>query len=350
MKSLKKICFIAQGGPHAKNWLNYLTAQKDFQVYYIGGTIDKRKNIKSCIIPFNGIIHYILLIIASQIIVRIYKPNIIISQYLTFHGFIASLIGHYPKISIGIGSDINLEPQNLIYSKLNQYTVQHSKEIIVVSELLKEKLKKSGAPEKKIVVIPNALDETIIKTILSTNLREDSYKKSSKGFKIIYTRGLNPIYDPLTLMRAILLVLKIFPETKFYIAGEGSLKRTVENIIKKKKLERQVFLLGWVDEQELSKLHKESQIYVSTSLSDGLSIALLKGIVFNNIIIASDIEANSSLASTINLDRKTFLLFPCGDYKDLAIKIIYVIENYNQLQSSLDINQRIIIGYNELFH
>lgn len=106
----------------------------------------------------------------------------------------------------------------------------------------------------------------------------------------------------------------------FIIAGDGELSIQLDNLITKLNIKQNVLLLGYVE--EISNLYQIFDLFVSTSLWEGLPYTLLEAMYFNLPIVASDIGYGDVLVDNYNA-----VLFTPTDYKQLAVKIIKLIKN-----------------------
>jgi len=93
-------------------------------------------------------------------------------------------------------------------------------------------------------------------------------------------------------------ILKIKPDAKGVIIGEGPEREKYETLIKEKGLERQFFLMGAVS--EASRFIKAFNVFVLPSLYEGLSISLIEALKSGVPTIASDVGGNSEVVGEEN--------------------------------------------------
>ena len=93
-------------------------------------------------------------------------------------------------------------------------------------------------------------------------------------------------------------ILKIKPDAKGVIIGEGPEREKYETLIKEKGLERQFFLMGAVS--EASRFIKAFDVFVLPSLYEGLSISLIEALKSGVPTIASDVGGNSEVVGEEN--------------------------------------------------
>lgn len=108
---------------------------------------------------------------------------------------------------------------------------------------------------------------------------------------------------------------------KYLICGIGNLEKEYRDLIKKRKLENQVFLLGY--QTELKNIYGIADVFCLTSFYEGLPVCLLTAIATGTVSICSDIRGNHELVRDKNY------LFNPKDPKDLERCIKYVMKNDN---------------------
>ena len=147
---------------------------------------------------------------------------------------------------------------------------------------------------------------------------------------ILSNRNLLLIYNVSLLIRAIPIVLKEEPETKFLIAGDGVEKEALEREVKNLNINSSVKFFGRVPHDEMPNLLSQADIYVSTSLYDGTSVSLLEAMGSGAFPIVTDIPANREWI----INGENGFLVPVKDEKMLARRIIEAIRNRELLQRS----------------
>ena len=145
-----------------------------------------------------------------------------------------------------------------------------------------------------------------------------------KPVTVISLRTLIPVYDLETLINAAAIVLKKVSSVNFVIAGDGDQRPYLEKLSKDLGVDTFIKFLGRYSPGDLPGMFKEVDIYVSTALSDsGLSASTAEAMAAGLPVVVSDSGDNHTW---IKENRGGFV-FPCGDAKILADKLIYLIQN-----------------------
>jgi glycosyltransferase involved in cell wall biosynthesis len=252
-------------------------------------------------------------------------------------GLIGVMVGSLlwkPLIVTIHGSDLRmaLEKPGFL-RRLFVYVCNHSAHLNCVSEAQEEELERLGIPRGKVSTIPMGIDEAFLET--GKNRRVESEKRS---YTVLSNRNLLPIYNVSLLIRAIPIVLKEKPETKFLIAGDGSEKEALEREVKNLNIHSSVMFLGRVPHEEMPDLLAHADIYVSTSLCDGTSVSLLEAMGSGVFPVVTDIPANKEWI--IN-GENGFLVNQSGE-EFLARKIIEAMGNRDLVGRSQTKNRLIV--------
>jgi glycosyltransferase involved in cell wall biosynthesis len=252
-------------------------------------------------------------------------------------GLIAVAIGFLlkkPFIVTIHGSDLRmaLERPGLI-RKVFAYVCENAAQLNCVSEVQKKELEQLGIPKEKISTIPMGVGEEFLER------GEHRGRELKKGpFTILSNRNLLPIYNVSLLIRAIPIVLKEEPGTKFIIAGDGGQKEALEREAENLRIFPSVTFLGRIPHEKMPDLLYQADIYVSTSFYDGTSVSLLEAMGSGAFPIVTDIPSNREWIN----DGYNGFLVSAKNENLLARKILHAMRNRILLGEAHDKNRRII--------
>ena len=232
------------------------------------------------------------------------------------------------------GSDLRmaLEKSSFV-RRLFIYVCKKANHLNCVSEVQKKELERLGIPAKKISTIPMGIDAAFLET--GKNREVES---KNRPITILSNRNLLPIYNVSLLIRAIPIILKDEPETKFRIAGDGSERKALEREVKSLNINSSVEFLGRVPHEEMPNLLSQADIYVSTSLHDGTSVSLLEAMGSGVFPVVTDIPANREWIT----NGENGFLVPADEAESLASKIIDAIRNRELAEKSREENRLIV--------
>ena len=333
------ICFLASAKSiHLQKWADYFI-KKNHKVSVISFDFGEIKGAENYFVNM-GIfskskLKYILGAYKVFFILKKIKPDIIQVIYLISYGLTGVLSGFRPISISAIGCDVlNRPKESLLKKLLAKYIIKKADLIHSQAEHLTKEIISLGGDEKKIITFSYGID-------LKETKRETKKDFSKNEEKIIIsTRALEPIYNIETFIYSAFKVLKEMSGIKFWIAGKGEKReeKKLKEIVAKLKLENSVVFLGELSNKKILGLLEKSDIYVSTSLSDGSSISLLEAMAKESFPVVSDIEANREFIK----DKENGFLFPLKDSNKLADNILEAISDNDLRKKAAKINQRIL--------
>jgi len=329
-----RICYLADGTSlHTQRWVNYFV-RKGHEVHLISyrfraGYDERLKQHtltrlppKSC-----GVSRYpsgILGLFQIRQLLGQMKPDILDAHYITVNGYLAAFSGFHPLILSAWGSDILISSrQSSLHRFLISKSLKKADGIICVSSAMKEEIVKLGASPDMVTVTPIGVDTAEFSPKQKDGRVIPELGVADSSPVVISTRNLEPLYGVITLIKAIPLVLRKVPEAQFVIIGDGAQRNILENEVKSQGVSGNTTFVGWVQHGRLPRYLAASDVYVSTSLSDGASISLMEAMASGLAPVVTDIPANRSWIS----DGESGLLFPVRDAEALAERIVYLIEH-----------------------
>jgi glycosyltransferase involved in cell wall biosynthesis len=353
-----KICLIADGTSlHTQKWANYLVSLEHevhviaerFNINYEG--FDDRIT-KYQLIHFSPGLWKLTRFFAGALwiyqtyrLIHRLRPDILNAHYVNTAGYLGAICGFHPLVITAWGSDILIVPkQNRILGAFTKWALKRADLVMCVSLQMKEVIIKMGIQPDRIMVTPIGVNchqfrpEVLSDSVLFPKLSENHI------LRVISTRNLTPTYDVETLIKAAPTILRMAPKSEFIILGDGESKKELHNLVENLDVAGKVSFRGFVPRNDLPMYLNSSDIYVSTSLSDGASISLLEAMACGLPCVVSDIPANRPWIS----EGENGLLFQPGDYNELAAKILSLLDNKElRTRMGLAARQRVIEKGNE---
>jgi len=168
---------------------------------------------------------------------------------------------------------------------------------IAASNFIKQRLVEAGFSKERIIVVPYAI-----------TLSEFSMDPSS-GENVIFAGRLSPEKGVDTFLDA----ARLLPQLKFFIAGDGPLKKELEDIAPEN-----VTFTGWLNQAQLSDLYREARLaVVSSTWLEPFGLAITEAMSYGLPVVASKIAGPAEIVE----EGITGLLFQPGNSADLAEKI-----------------------------
>ncbi len=332
-----KICLIAGGmSIHTQRWANYLVA-RGHEVHVISDRFNKDyEGFDDRILKYQLIrlfpriwilsrfLSGIFWISQSRKLIRRIKPDILNAHYINIAGYLGAICGFHPLVITAWGSDVLIVPkQSRILGALTRWTLKQADLVMCVSPIMKEAIVKMGIRPDKIMVTPIGVDSHQFQPAVLSDSISHPYLSKNFVLRVISTRNLSPTYDVETLLKAAPFIINKSPQSEFIILGDGILRKELQDLTESLHVGSKVSFRGSVTHDDLPGYLNSSNIYVSTSLSDGTSISLLEAMACGLPCVVSDIPANHYWIS----EGENGYFFQPGNYKELATKIILLMNN-----------------------
>ncbi len=347
-----KLCFLAQvDSPHSLRWIRYFQ-ERGHDIYCISflpknGLSIPFKNANLYLLRFLRVGTFLKVAINAvkvrQLIKEI-KPDILHAHYAGTYGLLGALSGFHPLVITAWGSDVLISAK----SKLKRIAIKHNLKTADLITCDAYHMKNAIAD----LLDDNSLlnDDSKIK-IINFGVEVDQFKPALRDRKlqeelgikgcpiVISLRNLQPIYNIETLIKAMPIVLKEIPDTKFIIGGEGAQKRNLQLEAKKLGVGSSAIFTGVIPHGYIPQYLNLADVYVSTSSSDaGIAASTAEAMACGVPVVVSDSGENGNWIK----DDNNGFLFPVGDYRFLAEKIIYLLKN-KDVARSIGLKGRVII-------
>jgi glycosyltransferase involved in cell wall biosynthesis len=189
--------------------------------------------------------------------------------------------------------------------------------LVVDCDFSARKWQKLGVPDNRIFKMPYGINH---KTTYNYNIKNRKNMISTRSWQTNYNQDI--------LLESILQTNNFDQLNQFHFAGEGP---TLEFLKDKYKLlhnQNSVKYLGYIPNEQIIDLISQYLFYISTSLSDGLSVSMLEAMAAGTPVLVSDIEPNIEFIK----HGQNGLLFKSNSTKDLSRVIHEVFANEYDLK------------------
>ena len=270
----------------------------------------------------NNLLHVLSAFVAIPFYILRLKPDKIIIYFLYpsgLAGIFYSRLFNIKHVSYFGGSDI--AERHLILGAFAKNLLSREKTILVTS--------------------------TFLKRLLSTqySIQSDRIKIIPYGFNFndfaCEHKDITGRYELLAVQRLVLskrtksLVVALgecrekgLKNFHLNIVGDGPERGMLEALAARMKLDKYISFIGNIPANEVASFYKQSHIFLFPSEIEGFGIVLLEALASKNIVIAS----NSTAIPEIINDGETGVLYNPRSSSDLSDKLIYAMENYNDLK------------------
>jgi len=278
-----------------------------------------------------AVIRYISAVSSFKRIIRDFKPDLVNCHYVPNYGFLGMMSRFHPVAVSVWGSDVLISPAKSPLHRIRARMILRYADLLATDAvMLTEKTAEMAGSDKKIITVPYGVPARILE------LSENRKPEQRSRLRIISTRRLEKLYRVGDFLRA-LDQISTDLQIDTSIIGDGSELNSLRNLKNNLKLENMNFM-GALAHEALLDILKSADLYVSCSESDSTSVSLLEAMASGLFPIVSDIAGNREWIS----DGLNGCLFPVGDVKCLAEKIMLAADDFELRKRAYDHNLKLI--------
>jgi glycosyltransferase involved in cell wall biosynthesis len=205
-------------------------------------------------------------------------------------------------------------------SSLSRWKYRQVDCFICASEAIRAMLVGDGVPAARAVTVHEGIDVERVEAAPPAKLHEEFWLPHHAPIAG-NVAALVPHKGQRHLIEAARVVLPQVPDARFVIAGEGELRPALERQIKDHHLEKHVLLAGF--RPDVLSLHKAFDIFVMSSVTEGLGTSLLDAMAAGKPIVATDTGGIPEVV----IHGETGILVPPRDHDAMAQAIVTLLKN-----------------------
>jgi L-malate glycosyltransferase len=221
------------------------------------------------------------------------EPDLVHAGPIQSCGFIAAMSGFHPFLAMSWGSDILMDSEKDDFWRwITCYTLRRSDMLLCDCNAVRIKAESLvGYPAQRTVQIPWGVDleAFFVKPALNDVRSELGWKDA---YVALSTRSWEPIYGIEVVLSAFQKAHSREQRMRLILLGSGSLSAQIESFIRRHELTAAVYMPGAVDPEAVPDFYRASDIYISSTHSDGTSVSLLEAMTSGLPLIVTDIPAN----------------------------------------------------------
>ena len=191
---------------------------------------------------------------------------------------------------------------------------------ICASSMIRSMLVDDGVPPERTVVVYEGIDVNHVAAAPSLNVHAEFWLPIHAPV-VGNVAALVPQKGQRYLIDAAPLVIREVPDACFVIVGQGELESALQKQIRHHRLERHVILAGF--RPDVLSLHKGFDVFVMSSLTEGLGTSLLDAMASARPLVAT----RTGGIPEVVVDGETGLLVPPRNPQALAHGIIRVLRD-----------------------
>lgn len=263
--------------------------------------------------------------VLNQIIRFIKKEKITI---LHTHGARANLYGYFIKkfTSIIWMTTVHSDPRNdflgrgikgKLFTAINLAVLKKVDHYFAISKRFTEMMKEFGVHSNKITTIFNGIN---FNHVLKREISREELKLSETDFVILMVARFDPVKRHGLAIEAVEEALKIHPEIRLLLVGDGPAKNEVQHVIEAKGLEESIKLFGHRDDADA--FYPIADLTLLTSQTESFPLVLLESGRAGTPVITTDV---GGVQDMIPDDTYGFIV-KSDEKADIAALIIKAVE------------------------
>jgi glycosyltransferase involved in cell wall biosynthesis len=324
----RKILFLGESyRADAITWMKGLKEFGDFEII----TWELQTPSNSNLNRFKRIVEYSFAPIAIRKIIRRQKPDMVIAERTTSYGFLAALSGS-KTIAVAQQGRTDLWPENSVLYPIKKfiqkYAFKKAHLIHAWGPVMTISMKEIGVDMNKVLVLPKGIDFSLFTPSTSNASRIEA----------IVTRSLQPEYRHDSILKAFSILDKKGIDFSLTIVGDGTRLQFLKDLSRELQIENKVIFTGKIPNTELPNLLKESNIYISMPITEGVSASLFEAMACNCYPVVSDIPGNQSWIT----HRENGQLIEIDNIEMLAEELIWSFENSESRNQAVIRNRKFV--------
>lgn len=324
-----KILFLAAANSvHTVKWVNSLAelGHKVFLIYNedhrpMDDLINKKVRLIS--LKFSGSMAYYLNAPQLKRVVKKISPDVINVHYASGYGTLARWARLSQYLLSVWGSDVYDFPyRSKIKKIILKKNVRKASFLASTSFCMAQQLKKvMENNDLEIAITPFGVDLELF--------NPSKYENKSKNSEFIIgnIKALEEIYGIKELIEAFeklqnkLVEEKVEKKVSLYIYGDGSQKKELQQLIRKKNLENKVKLKGKIPNVEIPGVLGQFDIFCALSYKESFGVAVVEAMAMEKPVIVSEADGFKEVV----VDNETGLIVPWRDIDEVVEKMMILI-------------------------
>ena len=261
-------------------------------------------------------------------------------QYLVVHGwsninsFLSIIFAKFLKISDLIRGESYIVNESYIKNLLRKFYYKFllffPDYYLYIGKANKEFYLKYGS-KRKLIPLLYTVNNKFIRYQASKYLDENFIIKNNlkdNSLKFFFVGKLIDRKNPMLILKSVNKIKKMTTNCSFYFIGDGPQREALDTYVKKNNLSN-IYFLGFKNTSMIPRIVKYLDIFIFPSKQENWGLVLNEAIVLNKPSLVS-----SSVMSHYDLiNKKNGLIFENNNINDLADKILFIINNKNEIST-----------------
>jgi L-malate glycosyltransferase len=248
----------------------------------------------------------------------------------------STLFGNKAPVIVSRKVDFPVRPGFLSTAKYNHPSIAR---IICVSEKIREIISPRIKDPLRLTVIRDGID--LDRFAPRGHQRSLHAEFSLPGDSILVgnVAAIAPHKDYFTFVDTVALLAPADPRLRFFIIGDGPLRREISAYVQEKNLGKVIIMTGF--REDIPEILAELDVFLITSKTEGLGSTILDAYACRVPVVAT---AAGGIPEIVT-DEVTGLLAPVGDSRKLADQVLRLVNDNSLSQHLVESASARVLGY-----
>lgn len=347
-----RLLYIADStSVHTQRWLKYF-ADRGYEIFII--TIGKKRQTLAYahhVFNFDHFYYnsptFLTYLFKTKRLIQAIKPDILHAHFVHQYGWLAALSGFHPFILTAWGTDILKLPyasRGKLGKWLTQYTLKKADVITATSAAARNEAILLGADAKKTEVIFWGVDTQKFNPDIDVQELRKSLSIPEKALVVFSNRNCAPLYNIDIIIKAMVIVLKQYPETILILQnseGRSRYEAGLKRLVSVNRIERSVRFLPSYPHEKLPPLYALADIYVTVPTWDAGPVSLKEAMACHCAPIISNVAGPMEWVR----HEENGLVVRIRDIEGLAAAICDLLEKGEKRHKFNQVNRELILPH-----
>jgi glycosyltransferase involved in cell wall biosynthesis len=304
-----RVCYLAwHGSVHTRRWAGWF-AERGHEVHVVtcgdadardldldGEPLPLRYRVHDLGRPRFGKAGYVLKMLRARRMVRRIDPEVLHAHWLTSYGLLALATDRrrMPLVVTAHGDDVLIAPNSRPMRMLVQRVLRAARLVTVPSDTMYEAvldlLEPAGPPEAGVAVFQYGVESRRLAN--AGRRHREAVVNMDDELRIVSARAMLDLYRIDALLDALAILAREGVAFRCDLLGDGPARAELEAQARRLGIADRCHFHGAVTPMRVEEFVGSSDVYVSVSESDGVSLALLEALALGAVPVLSDIAAN----------------------------------------------------------
>lgn len=259
------------------------------------------------------------------------------------HGYFGSWIAMTAARLLGVTYSLTLHGSDLLlHQAYLGEKLRHCRFCLTISEYNRQYILDHFPEIDPGKIVVSRLGVDVAQPAIEINPNASTRRK----FTILAVGRLHAVKNHSFLIHACARLRDVGLDFECLIAGEGPERQRLNSLIRENHLQRKVTLLGHIVPHEMNSFYQQANLFVLTSLSEGIPLVLMEAMAKELIVLAPAITGIPELIS----HEKTGYLYHPGNMGDFIEKLVVIHRMKEEIPSSGNLHQVRRAARMKVFH